>query len=71
MFVAFMLKHTILIECRARLFEVEFKFHLNLINFQSYRNRKGFYFGKNSFPSLSSPTLGAAQPFPTSAYLAA
>ena len=31
MFVAFMPKHTIfLVECRARLFEVEFKFHLNL-----------------------------------------
>ena len=30
MFVAFMPKHTILVEIRARLFEVKFKFHLNL-----------------------------------------
>ena len=44
MFVAFMLKHTVLVECRATLFEVEFKFHLNLINFQSSKNMKGFSF---------------------------
>ena len=30
MFDAFMLKHTIFGECRARMVEVEFKFHLNL-----------------------------------------
>ena len=42
MFVAFMLKHTVLVECRATLFEVEFKFHLNLINFQSLKIGKDF-----------------------------
>jgi hypothetical protein len=44
MYVAFMLMHIVLVECRARLFEVEFKFHLNLTKFQTLKIRKEFSF---------------------------
>ena len=52
MFVAFMLKHTILVECRATLFEVEFKFHLNFGLELKTRNGKGFIFEKLSSTSF-------------------
>ena len=59
MFVAFMLKHTILVECKARLFEVEFKFHLNLVWIWKLEIEKDLIMEKLSFLS-SSRTLGVA-----------
>ena len=42
MFVAFMPKHMFLVECRARLVGVKFKFDLNLIQLSSLKNEKAF-----------------------------
>ena len=44
MFVAFMSKHIILVECGDRLVGFKFKFDLNLIKFSSFVNEKGFSF---------------------------
>ena len=53
MVVAFMPKHTVLVEFRARLFEVKFKFHLNLAWDLKTRIGKEFDFGKIFFSSFS------------------